>query len=191
MNIEQAKEILGNPFKFTSGIANDVIQDLGLSKDAMILDVGTGLGNMALTLALNGFAVLTGEPESDDSDFAKQNWRENAKKVGVEDLIKFKNFSGENMPFEDNIFDAVFMFGALHHVDEYCRINVLRECIRVSKMNAVICIFEPNQKALKMIKEKKPSHPDAADPLKYTKSLPLKEMQKNGEFFDAFIFHKL
>ena len=36
---------------------------------------------MAITLALNGSSVLTGEPEFDESEYAKQDWLNNAKKV--------------------------------------------------------------------------------------------------------------
>lgn len=191
MNIEKAKKILSKEFSFTADLTNGIIQDLGLQKDARILDVGTGLGNMAIMLALNGYKVLTGEPETDDSAYAKQDWLGNACKVSVEHLIEFRNFKAENMPFENHSFGAVFMLGSLHHIDEHHRVRVLQECIRILKPNGVICILEPNQNGIKMIREKNPSHPDAADPSEYTKALPLEVMKKNGEFFDAFIFHKI
>ncbi|PIP09109.1 MAG: hypothetical protein COX51_00485 [Syntrophobacteraceae bacterium CG23_combo_of_CG06-09_8_20_14_all_50_8] len=191
MNIEKAKGILGKEFSFTADFTNEIIHDLRLQKDTMILDVGTGLGNMAIMLALNGYRILTGEPETDDSTYAKQDWLGNARKVGVDHLIEFKNFKAETMPFEDYTFGAVFMLGSLHHIDEQYRVRVLQECIRILKQNGVICILEPNQRGLETIREKNPSHPDAADPCEYTKALHSEAMKKNGEFFDAFIFHKI
>ena len=191
MNIEKAKEILGKEFNFTADLTNEVIQDLKLPKDASVLDVGTGLGNMAIMLALNGYSVLTGEPETDDSAYAKQDWLGNARKAGVDHLIQFKNFKAQNMPFEDHTFDAVFMLGSLHHIDKHDRVKVLKECVRTSKQNAVICIFEPNRKGIETIRQMHPSHPDAADPREYAKVLYLEVMKKNGEFFDAFIFNKI
>lgn len=191
MNIEQAKEVLGTEFNFTADFTNEVIQDLKLPKAAGILDIGTGLGNMAIVLALNGYSVLTGEPETDDSVYAGQDWLGNAEKAGVDHLITFRSFIAEDMPFENNIFDAVFMLGSLHHVDENNRVRVLKECIRITKSHAVICIFEPNQKGLQLIREVHPSHPDAADISRYAQDFHLKETRKNGEFFDASIFSKI
>ena len=41
------------------------IKKLELNKDCKILDIGTGIGAMSTLLALNGFSVITGEPEVD------------------------------------------------------------------------------------------------------------------------------
>jgi len=88
MNMEKAKGILGKEFSFTADFTNEIIHDLRLQKDTMILDVGTGSGNMAIMLALNGYRILTGEPETDDSTYAKQDWLGNARKAGVDHLIE-------------------------------------------------------------------------------------------------------
>ena len=67
MDITQAEEILGKQFGAVAEDANRLIQHLRLPQNAKILDVGTGMGYFAVILALNGYNVLTGEPESDNS----------------------------------------------------------------------------------------------------------------------------
>ena len=190
MNITEAKEILGDTFRFTVEDTDRVIQQLDLPKDAKILDVGTGHGNLAITLALNGYRVLTGEPADDETIYAKQEWHGNAKKVGVGDSIEFKAFDAKDMPFEDNTFDAIFFLGSFHHIDEDCRVKVLQECIRTSKANALICLFEPNQNCIKILKELDPSHPEAADPNEHVRGLNLEPQKIEGSVFDVFIFRK-
>jgi ubiquinone/menaquinone biosynthesis C-methylase UbiE len=186
----EAKEKLGAKFSFTAEDADRFIQDLKLFKDAKILDIGTGFGSLAITLAINGYRVLTGEPADDDTKYAKNDWLKNAQKVGVDHLIEFEAFDAAKMPFADNRFDAIFSLGSLHHVDETRRQEVLKECIRTTKSDGLICFFEPNQSCLKIIKEVDPEHPQAADPHVHAQGLNLELQKKAGTLFDAFVLKK-
>ena len=185
MKIEEVKKILGSEFGFFYDMLNPVIQDLKLDKKARILDVGTGDGRMAISLALNEYTILTGEPESDDSEYAKKDWLSNAKKAKIDHLITFKTFDAEAMPFEDKLFDAIFILGALHHIED--KQMAFNECLRTIKKGGVICILEPTPMGVKIMRKRIPSHPDAVDPRDYAGNLPVE--MKNVGIFDAFIFN--
>jgi len=187
MEIEEVKQKLGVEFSFIfDDILEPVIKSLDIDKNAKILDVGTGNGRMAISLALFGYSVLTGEPEDDFSEYAKRDWLKSAKDVNVEHLITFNAFDAEKMPFEDNEFDGIFIMGALHHIKN---INLaLKECIRIVKPKGFLCIIEPTKSGIKTIRKRMPDHPDAIDPRDYIQDLPLKIMNKF--MFDAFIFKK-
>jgi ubiquinone/menaquinone biosynthesis C-methylase UbiE len=190
MDIEKLKEVLGNEFAFIYNDINPVIQDLKLNNQAKILDIGTGMGNMAITLALNDYTVITGEPEDDESKYAKQNWLESSKKAIVEHLITYTPFNAEKMPFEDSSFDAVFLLGTLHHIDN--KELTLKECKRIIKLGGIICISEPNREALIFIRENKFSdHPDSVDPRKYAHDLHLSAELIKRPFYDTFILKNI
>ncbi len=189
MDVSEVREHLGEEFGFIFENTNPIVQELELDLKAKILDIGTGEGRMAITLALNDYKVLTGELESDESEYAKKNWLESAKKVGVDHLITYKPINAEVMPFEDESFDAIFLSGTLHHIED--QQAAFSESVRVLKSDGIICIFEPNPLALGIIRERKfPNHPHAADPRKYNKKSQLPVEIKKTYFYDAYIFHK-
>ena len=189
MNINEAKELLGSEFEFIFNTTTPIIQELELDKNAKILDVGTGEGRMVISLALNGFKVLTGELESDESEYAKRDWLESAKKADVDHLITYTPFNAEKMPFEDESFDAIFISGALHHIGD--RQAAFNESVRVLKPNGIIGIFEPKARSVTYIRASKfPDHPDAVDPRNYNKELQLSLEIKETSFHDVYIFQK-
>jgi len=190
MDIEQAKEILGDKFSFSAVDTQKVVQKLNIPKDAKILDVGTGLGSMAIVLALHGYTITTGEPGDDESIYARQNWQENAEKVGVDGQISFEAFNANSLPFEDGSFDAIFSLGSFHHIEASDRIKVLKEFIRTTVPTGIICFFEPNHHTVERIKETDDNHPEPADPTAYISGLNLTSRQIGGSNFDAFIFQK-
>ena len=190
MDISDAKKLLGGEFSFVFNNIDPVLSELKLEKDSKILDVGTGEGRMAIALALTNCDALPGELESDESKYAKRNWSESAKKVGVDHLITYTPFDAEKMPFEDGSFDAVFISGALHHINDGQA--AYNESVRVIKLNGKICIFEPNLRAVGTIREKKfADHPDAVDPRNFNSVHKLLLEIKKTSFYDAYIFQKV
>lgn len=189
MDINEVKERIGAEFGFIFENTKPILQELELDKNAKILDVGTGEGKMAITLALNGYKVLTGELESDESEYAKRNWLESAKKAEVDHLITYTPFNAEKMPFEDESFDAIFISGALHHIND--RQAAFNESVRVLKLTGIICILEPKARSVEYIRTNKfPDHPDAEDPRVYNKELQLSVEIKQTSFHDVYIFQK-
>ncbi len=162
------------------------LNEISLSKDAVILDVGTGVGVSAIFLALNGFKVITGEPETDNSVYAKMDWESNAKRFGVIESINFQAFNATQMPFQNNSFDAVVFFGSLHHIDEKMRKYSIEEGLRVCKERGSILFFEPTAETILKIRHKFPKHPLAANPKNYLNTgIDIKHIQ--GEMMDVYI----
>ena len=85
MDLEEAKKKLDIEFSYHADFIYNTVKELNLPKSIKILDIGTGFGTMAMILALQGYKVITGEPEGHNW----ANWRNSAKKISVEDLITF------------------------------------------------------------------------------------------------------
>jgi 2-polyprenyl-3-methyl-5-hydroxy-6-metoxy-1,4-benzoquinol methylase len=166
MKLEKNKHLIPKDFSKETELIDKTIKELNLKKEDKILDVGTGFGAMAILLALNGFDVLTGQPQHDVEweqhknlncnhnhktdhyhDFQDlKSWEENAKTLGVRDKINFQNFDVEKISFPDKSFDAIFMFDSLQHVKNKER--ALSQCFKVLKNNGLIFVIEWNKKCV-------------------------------------------
>ena len=82
--------------------------------------------------------MVTGEPVDDRSMYAGRAWAENARKAGVRERISFEPFDAGAMPFESEAFDAVFLFGMLHHAPEERRPAVMREALVTSALESAV-----------------------------------------------------
>ena len=106
-------------------------------KGGKILDVGMGdCGCMALFLARRGFYV-TG---IDHSSWAVHKSREEAEKSKLKGTFQAKRAKGENIPFGDKSFDAVFSYHSLHHMKNIEK--VINEMIRVCREHGLIVISD-------------------------------------------------
>lgn len=188
--IEKASEILGPGFRAIAADGAMALDELKLSTDANVLDVGTGEANFAIYLALAGFDVVTGEPDTDESRYAGHDWEENAERLGVREKIHFQTLDGNAIPFANEAFDAIFYFGVLHHIDEPLRDGVFLETLRVSKKGGAIVFFEPKRETLERVWQTDPSHPHAADPSKYAPEEVVLESKTVGSVVDIYIFRR-
>ncbi|PPQ32306.1 class I SAM-dependent methyltransferase [Rhodopila globiformis] len=164
MNVQEAAAHLGPMFEHVAADGQLALEQLHLPAGAAVLDVGTGAGNFAIFLAMQGLDVLTGEPETDTTQYARKDWAANAAAVGVAERIRFQPFNASRMPFEDGRFAAVFFFGVLHHVDEHERRDVFSEALRVVKPGGSVVFFEPTRETLEQLWVRDPGHPRAAEP---------------------------
>ena len=184
MNFKELKNILGEEFRYNVNFIIEVIEKLNIRKDAKILDIGTGHGVMTICLASKGYHTVTGEPKGDNW----ADWRSSAKKAGVEDLITFKYFKAEKLPFTNAEFDAIFIYTSFHHIND--KVKALNECVRVIKKDGIIIIFELTPKGIEEVRKRFPSHPDAVDPRDYAKELPLTEEIIEHGNINAYIYKK-
>jgi tRNA A58 N-methylase Trm61 len=203
MGLEKYKEVLGEEFTKDADFIDSQIKAMKLNKESKILDVGTGWGAMAILLALNGLHVLTGQPEDDPEweghkeecfeseehdhhfNFPDFDWRKNAERVGVKDLIEFQYLDAQKLVFPDGSFDGVFLFDALQHMTE--RDKALRECIRILNESGFVCVIEWNKRTIDEDKRKYGHKIEYVDPREIIKGNDTKIEVVEGEFVNIFM----
>jgi ubiquinone/menaquinone biosynthesis C-methylase UbiE len=199
MHKKDAEKIWSEDWTHDIELIDETIRYLNLEKSSKILDIGTGFGVMAISLALAGYDVLTGEPEEKDEwqehceehnweDYV--DWRESARSFGVERNIEFEHFNAEHLPFPQESFDAVFLYDALQHMVD--REKALQESLRVMKSNGIICVIEVNEYGSKYYKEHEATFDtEKVDPRNYIIRDDIAVEVVPGDFSDAYILKKI
>ena len=110
-----------------------IILEIAKARNKSILDVGAG--QLAIIAAKNFDCLVT------TVDISKVALKEEKKAVRRERLnrrIRFVNGDASCLPCQDNSFDAVISYGALHHVKSDKRKDFLHEASRVAKEKIII-----------------------------------------------------
>jgi ubiquinone/menaquinone biosynthesis C-methylase UbiE len=89
-----------------------VTEFLGDLRGKSVLELGCGLGEISSLLAQSGANVTS----FDISEMSVYVAQKRAELNSVADSIRFCVAAGENLPFPDDAFDAVFAKGVLHHL---------------------------------------------------------------------------
>ncbi|WP_297443859.1 class I SAM-dependent methyltransferase [Acidocella sp.] len=188
MDMALATQHLGPQFGLIAADIDTALAELRLPPGAEVLDVGTGEGKSAITLALHGFRVLTGEPATDTTHYANKDWQSGAAAMGAAPLITFQPFNAAHMPFASGRFAAVVFFGVLHHIAQSERAAVFAEALRVTAPGGAVVFFEPHAETLAKIRVTDPTHPEAANPAEYQGSLRVSETRLAGQRMNMFIY---
>jgi arsenite methyltransferase len=102
-----------------------------------VLDVGCGVGATPCYLAKAAGCRVVGVdllPKMIDRS------RERAKAEGVEDRVEFRVADARELPFEDNLFDAVIMESVAIFFED--KREAMSECVRVAKPGGYVGITE-------------------------------------------------
>ena len=114
------------------------IKDTDINKKLNILDLGCGDG-----LGVFYFRKYFSEAFISGLDVSEESIKI-ALKRNIKDS-KFKIYSGEKIPYNDKTFAIILLAGVLHHlISTERKLNILKECYRVLKVNGTLFIFEHN-----------------------------------------------
>jgi ubiquinone/menaquinone biosynthesis C-methylase UbiE len=207
MNSKEVKNIWGEEWTQDIDVVSKAIDHLKLEKDCKILDIGTGQGIMAVSLALKGYRVITGEPEAGSEvhkhyeqemgDFERHhdhgghvftNWKEAVQVAGVEYKIEFQHFNAEDLPFPSESFDAVFLYDALQHIKD--REKALNESIRITRPKGVVCVIETNDDGIRYYEETEGFDIDKVDPREFSLNENISTEVLAGEYLNTYILKR-
>ena len=208
MSLEEYMQVIPEDFSKEAKLIDKTIKELNINQKAKILYVCTGFGAMAILLALNGFNVLTGQPEHDpeweqhhnqncdhkneaDHNHHFQNvksWDENAKTLDVREKIEFQYIDVEKLGFPDECFDGIFLFDSLQHVKN--RKLALNQCLRVLKPDGLVCVIEWNKQSVDYWNKKEDLGIDSIDPKEILERKDITFQLVKGKEINIFIMRK-
>ena len=121
----------GLPFIHMGGkeATKKLIAGLDIEADSYVLDVGSGGGNTACELAREFGCRVVGV---DISEVMVAKARERVKREGISEAVEFRHADVDDLPFEENTFDAVLMESVLTPLTGG-KVTALKEIYRMLK----------------------------------------------------------
>lgn len=129
---------------FTEHMRDEAIKLIDLASDSVVADVGCGTGFMAEGLA----PIVKGVVGFDESPQMLKIAESNLRNFGN---VSFITSGGEDLPAEDNHFDAVFANMYLHHTRE--PLEAIKEMFRVTRPGGWVMIIDMDTHNHKWMKE--------------------------------------
>jgi ubiquinone/menaquinone biosynthesis C-methylase UbiE len=117
-------------------LLDSVVKKLDLKKGELVLEVGSGTGNLSLKIERCG-AILTGIDYSEEAISLH-------KKKSLSSEIILGDIT-QPLPFSENQFDKICSNNVIYALDPGIRIAVLRELRRVLKPGGIIAISNLNE----------------------------------------------
>jgi arsenite methyltransferase len=115
----------------------ELIKACGIDEDSYVLDVGSGVGITACILAEEYGCKVMGV---DLSEKMVERARERAQRKNVEDKVEFKIGDAQNLPFEEETFDAVMCESVVAFPKD--KQKVVNEYARVARSGGRVGINE-------------------------------------------------
>jgi len=128
--------------KFYDLAIDKIIKIIKLDTNDKILDAGCGNATHSIRFAKRGYNVLG----IDFSDEALKLSQSNVRKENMHKKIELKKESILSLSFQDNLFDVVFCWGVLMHINEYKK--GLSELSRVLKKGGFLILGEGNMNSI-------------------------------------------
>lgn len=137
VNYNEISKTYDNVRNEEKSILDLFLKELNVTNTTRILDFGCGTGNYTDAMQKQSNAQVYGVEPSD-------GMREKA--IAKNPNIVFVKGNHENIPFEDNFFDFVYMTDVIHHIPNLG--IMFSEIARVLKPNGKLCILTESHKQI-------------------------------------------
>jgi ubiquinone/menaquinone biosynthesis C-methylase UbiE len=118
---------------FTEHMRDAAITKAKLPSNAIVADVGTGTGFVAMGLASIAAKVIGFDASPEMLTVAQRN-------LSAFGNVELREATGDQLPMSDNTFDGVFANMYLHHAPEPAQ--AIKELVRALKPGGVLCITD-------------------------------------------------
>lgn len=220
MSLRKYKEVIHEDFLKDIDFIDKTIKQLNLQPESKIVDIGTGIGAMAILLALNDFNALTREPkidkETDHSknhkhnhnrgkyneicqgshhiDTAKENWEHWGDwKVSAKKIGVLDRIKFQHFNAEKLPFASESINGIfMYDTLQHIRNRdiALEECLRVLTPDGVICVIEWSNETIEHEKEAYGYEIEYVDPRDYLTTSKVSVEAIHGKFVIIYLIQK-